>query len=179
VATTNHSGTFANYTKLPKILYDRIINPTSINVNFTLDWYSTLIEKVLRDMHVDIDCVSKNNAQTSYMNWLLESGYNELEMRVKSIACLYGWSQLAYHLNTSEFQNNGTAKNPLFNETFIYSNVNFAPDSLIAFLNDTDYYNLYKNNKTHYNDLFQTGLWNEIAFFNSAIGQTIDPKCVH
>jgi hypothetical protein len=89
-------------------------------------------------------------------------------------------------------------QDPLFNETFIYSNVNFAPDSLIgkfavasnprmqllinvnlAFLNDTDYYNLYKNNKTHYNDLFQTGLWNEIAFFNSAIGQTIDPKCVH
>jgi hypothetical protein len=89
VATTNHSGTFVNYTKLPKIFYDQIVNPTSINVNFTLDWYSTLIEKVLKDMHVDIDCVNKNNAQTSYMNWLLESGYNELEMRVKSIACLY------------------------------------------------------------------------------------------
>ncbi|KAN0083383.1 hypothetical protein V8E54_002471 [Elaphomyces granulatus] len=124
-------------------------------------------------------------------NWLLESGYNELEMRVKSIACLYGWSQLAYHLNTSEFQNNGTAKKHDNNECKIHCSTKSLSTQMLtsrptvlsllinAFLNNTDYYNLYKNNKTHYKDLFQTGLWNEIAFFNSAIGQTIDPKCVH
>ncbi|KAI1264087.1 hypothetical protein F5Y18DRAFT_437234 [Xylariaceae sp. FL1019] len=132
-------------------------------------------ETLIKDLGIAphyIDDRSRSVEELAYANWLQKNAdLGWFTMHVASIPCIYGWVQLASKWNVSI----ATNKNSTFYETWIAPNADPSYGvSLSDFLeaNRAEYYSA-EANRT-WNAVFRQALLFEIAFFNSAIGKTLD-----
>jgi hypothetical protein len=80
-----------NYTDFLGILLNDIPAAVGKNVWYAVDFYIHTLDIVLGKTRIVVDCVPRDKAEISYVDWLLDygTGYNEFEMKVKTIACLF------------------------------------------------------------------------------------------
>ncbi|GAP91543.1 putative TENA THI-4 family protein [Rosellinia necatrix] len=119
-----------------------------------------------------IDSGTLQAAGLGYVKSLQESTHlGWFEFQVSRIACIYGWAELASQLNMSS----STNKSTVFYKEWIEPNLgwSYGADMSEELEKELPFSN---NSRTFpiYNQLFRQGLRFEIAFFESAIGKTLN-----
>ncbi|KAF5003446.1 hypothetical protein FDECE_9996 [Fusarium decemcellulare] len=153
------------------------INDTVADMVGDLEYASQFRQDLESPKHLNVSDAVIENAKLEpvlrrYVDWLGENTQlGRYLFSVSRIACIYGWAEIAYHLN----QSSTTVRESKFFDEWVTPNLDWSYGSKLS-VQLQEVVNINNDTETFAtaNRLFRQALVFETEFFESAIGKTLE-----